>query len=302
MATVARLVLAAVTVLLPCVVAGGADSPPGQPERCTVAVIAAVGDRLFYGTGSIISPLGYILTSTTVVPAGSTSITVLSPDRLIRKGTLIKADERLELAVIRIDPPVDSSLPFFTIRNSRNARLGEVVMTVSNVFRPGWGNPELSVSVGLLSGRYSLTRQFASQPVYVGDVIETSAAANPGSDGGPLLDGSGQLIGVLSLNISNARWLGVAVPTETTLPQVEQAIRADLAARHIKLPVLPLRVVTKPARRSSPSGRPGRCGFSAPRVQSPRPLSRYTSTARRTTPGLSAHHCRSPRAAPCSNR
>ncbi len=193
-------------------------APRDLPARCSVAITAKVGAQSYFGTGSIISPLGYVLTSTTVVPPGATEIKVVSPGRFTLDGVLLKADETTELALVRVEPPKDTAFPALTIRDSKTAALGEVMMTVSNSFQLARSDGELSVSVGLLSGRYKLGRKLANQTVYLGEAIETTASTNPGSDGGPLLDGSGQLIGVLSLNASNARWLGVAVPIEVMLP------------------------------------------------------------------------------------
>lgn len=223
-------------------------APPDLPGRCTVAIRAKRAGHSFYGTGSIISSLGYVLTSTTVVPPRSDVINVVSPGRFTLAGTLLLADEKTELALVRVDPPKDKPFPAFAIRDSATTQLGEIVMTVSNSFDLARRDGELSVSVGLLSGRYKVTRKLARQPVYLGDVIETTAATNPGSDGGPLLDGSGQLIGVLSLNVSDARWLGVAVPVEIMLPRITKAIDDDLAKRKIRRRRRAVRIVRKPGR------------------------------------------------------
>ncbi|MFO7899642.1 MAG: trypsin-like peptidase domain-containing protein, partial [Planctomycetota bacterium] len=60
------------------------------------------------------------------------------------------------------------------------------------------------------------------------------------------LDGSGRLVGVLSLNVSNARWLGVAVPIEVMLDDLRKAMRADLKERGIEPPARLLDVSSSP--------------------------------------------------------
>jgi S1-C subfamily serine protease len=234
-----------ILTLAPCVHAAQI-APRELPERCTVAITAKEGNRSYFGTGSVVSPLGYVLTSTTVVPPKAKEISIVSPEHFKLKGTLLKADEKTELSLIRVEPPDGEPLPAFVIRDSDTVRLGEVVMTVSNSFQLARSAGELSVSVGLHSGRYKLTRKIALQPVYIGEVLETTAATNPGSDGGPLLDGSGRLIGVLTLNVSNARWLGAAVPINVMLPHLRTAITEDLEKRKIKPANDPLPVVKKP--------------------------------------------------------
>jgi S1-C subfamily serine protease len=80
----------------------------------------------------------------------------------------------------------------------------------------------------MISGLYKTTRNVTPQPVYVGDVIETTATMASGMDGGPLLDGSGQVIGLLSLNVSEARWLGTAVPVDAFVDRLIDAILEDM--------------------------------------------------------------------------
>jgi serine protease DegQ len=230
-----RFLLSLLLVGLGVAVSWGEElAPRDLPERCTVAITAKVGNRGYTGTGSIISSSGYVLTSTTVVPPKATEIHVVSPGYFKLKGTLVKADEKTEMALVRVDLSEGLVFPALTLRDSKTAGLGESVMTVSNSFQIARNAGELSISVGLLSGRYTLGKKLAQQTVYLGEAIETTAATNPGSDGGPLLDGSGQLIGVISLNTSNARWLGVAVPLDVILPDLKQAIDGDLKARKIE--------------------------------------------------------------------
>ncbi len=63
----------------------------------------------------------------------------------------------------------------------------------------------------MVSGLYRAENQ-GGESVYAGSAIETSAAINPGSDGGPIVDAQGQLCGIVSLNVSPLRWQGLGVP------------------------------------------------------------------------------------------
>ena len=237
-------------LLLPGMLAGKEIPARELPGRATVAITASrpqVDDTpaaSFYGTGSVISPLGYVLTSTTVVPPNCNEINIVSPGHYQLQGELVKADETTELSLIRVSPPAGVPFPHFEMRKSASVELGEVVITVANSFQSATRAGELTTSVGLMSGRYGVARSLAEQPVYLGEVVETTAATNPGSDGGPLLDGSGRVIGVLSLNVSDARWLGVAVPIEVMLEDLRTAIRNDLEQRGLEVPEELLPAVT----------------------------------------------------------
>jgi S1-C subfamily serine protease len=76
-------------------------------------------------------------------------------------------------------------------------------------------NGRASFSRGIISGTYDVTKQ--GESTYAGPVLETTAAVNPGSDGGPLVDSRGRLCGVISLGVSPLRWQGVAVPSTVLL-------------------------------------------------------------------------------------
>ena len=182
----------------------------------------------FVGTGQVIHELGYILTSTTVVPPKSTNIRVhfIGPKTL--PGRLVLADEKLELAVIKVDRPADWP-PFavLPLGDSKSARVGQTVITLGDAYSQFAASGKFITSLGILSGVYDLHRQIAAQPVYVGRVLEATATIAPGMDGGPLLDNRGRLLGIISLNVSDARWMGVAVPIDALRDRLAEVIDAD---------------------------------------------------------------------------
>ena len=81
-----------------------------------------------------------------------------------------------------------------------------------------------------VSGLYETTRIISPQSVYLGPVIETTATMAAGMDGGPLFDGGGNVIGLLSLNVHQTRWLGTAVPVDAFLDVLETALAEHGAA------------------------------------------------------------------------
>jgi S1-C subfamily serine protease len=93
--------------------------------------------------------------------------------------------------------------------------LGSLAYSASDVDRVLLTNGRASFSRGIISGGYDVVKQ--GESTYSGPVIETTAAVNPGSDGGPLVNANGQLCGVISLGVSPLRWQGVAVPTTVLL-------------------------------------------------------------------------------------
>jgi serine protease Do len=75
--------------------------------------------------------------------------------------------------------------------------------------------------VGIVSGFYRLDEDRASS-TYVGTVLETTAAVNVGMEGAPILDASGKMVGLVTLNYSPSRFLGNAIPIDELKPVIER--------------------------------------------------------------------------------
>jgi S1-C subfamily serine protease len=170
----------------------------------------ADGAASYSGTGTLVTSVGHILTSTSVVPPDAKEIEVMLPGFRPRKATLVAADAALATSLIRIE--AEAGEAFHSLPVARELpRLGELAYTASDVDRVMLTSARSSFSRGLVSGLYDVSPH--GESTYAGPAIETTAAVNPGSDGGPLVDAQGRLCGVISLGVSRLRWQGVAVPT-----------------------------------------------------------------------------------------
>jgi len=210
--------------------ANAADpAPPGTRAVADRVLAATVGissttadGASFTGTGTVLTPLGHILTSTSVVPPDATEIKVMFPGFVPRAAKLVAADASLAASLVKVDADNLACLPL--ARESPG--LGEICYTASDVDRVLLTNGRAAFSRGLVSGLYDVEKQGESP--YAGPAIETTAAVNPGSDGGPLVDSSGRLCGVISLGVSPQRWQGVAVPTAVLLAKFGPLTSADV--------------------------------------------------------------------------
>jgi S1-C subfamily serine protease len=161
----------------------------------------------YFGTGTVLSPDGYVLTSTTVVPPGIEEVYVHFTDYRVMPARVVEIKEELEGVLLKVDAtkldwlPVARAIP----------GVGEHAYTVGNADHCIRLSGHASFSAGMVSGVYEVTSG-DSQSVYTGLAIETTAAINPGQDGGPLLNASGQVVGMISLGFSESRWQGTAVP------------------------------------------------------------------------------------------
>ena len=170
--------------------------PDGKPLR-------------FTGTGAVVSPDGWIVSTTTTIPDDAAHIKVYFTDGHVRPAELKGVDEKTEGSLIKADV---KDVPFMRVSDSKDYKVGDPVYSWGNSFDSIQRDGGVSLSAGNISGMYTASSA-DSQSRYVGPVIETDAAVNPGSDGGPLTDSEGNLIGVLTLAYSRTRWLGLAIPS-----------------------------------------------------------------------------------------
>lgn len=175
-------------------------------------------EQAFYGTGVLIGPDGVLLTSTTVVPPGTTEIKVHFSDGRVVTGQMLGTYEELETAVVKVS---GSNYSYLEFGDSAGVELGQTAYTFGNPFHSISTDGQVCMSAGTVSGVYHV-KSADDQSTYRGIVIETDAAVNPGADGGPLVDHHGKLLGILSLSFSESRWLGTAVPAHLIGPIVEE--------------------------------------------------------------------------------
>lgn len=164
------------------------------------------------GSGVIISDDGFILTNEHVVgDADKLSVTLADGREFTAeiKGT----DPRSDLAVIKIDA---KNLPFAGLGDSDAVKLGQWVLAVGNPFGYILDDPEPTVTLGVVSALHrSLGRGLGRNRDY-SDLIQTDAAINPGNSGGPLVNLSGQIIGINVAIFSTSggyQGMGFAIPS-----------------------------------------------------------------------------------------
>ena len=138
------------------------------------------------GSGVIISKDGYIVTNNHVVQ-NAEQIEITLWNKNTYTAELIGTDPSTDLAVIKVDA---DDLPFLSMANSNNVKVGEWVLAVGNPF-----NLESTVTAGIISAKGRNINILRDQ-YSIESFIQTDAAVNPGNSGGALVDLSGNLIGI----------------------------------------------------------------------------------------------------------
>ncbi|MDA8413054.1 MAG: DegQ family serine endoprotease [Desulfobacteraceae bacterium] len=151
------------------------------------------------GTGFIISPDGYILTNNHVVSGADEVIVKLADGREI-KGEIKGADEKLDLALIKISEK--EKFQAADLGDSDALEVGEWVMAIGNPF-----GLSQTVTAGIVSAK---GRVIGNGPY--DDFIQTDASINPGNSGGPLFNAAGKVIGINTAIIAGGQGIGFAIP------------------------------------------------------------------------------------------
>lgn len=164
-----------------------------------VTVDSQIPDGLSCGTGCIIDKSGVILTSAHVVDIGKTVVVTMSDGQNYDAKVLKHLGDNKDIALLKIDAKKD--LKTVKLGNSSKVKVGQKVLAIGNPFG--------------FSG--TLTQGIVSRIDYAKNRIQTDAAINPGSSGGPLLNTNGDVIGINQAiynpdnNISNIG-IGFATP------------------------------------------------------------------------------------------
>jgi len=200
--------------------------PDGAPEREQFG-----GRGQGTGSGFVYDNRGHILTNNHVVESAE-KITVAFHDGTEAIATVVGTDAKADVAVIKVD---NTSYPPLPRGDSGKLRVGELVMAVGSPF-------ELSQSV--TTGIISATERNEVGINEYESFLQTDAPINPGNSGGPLVNMSGEVIGVNSAIVTGGRGndgIGFAVPIDMAANVADQLIKDGKVHRArigIKLGVL----------------------------------------------------------------
>ena len=164
-------------------------------------------EELGVGSGVIVSVNGYILTNWHVSGDKLSNCYVNLSNGKGYTGKVVWADRDLDLSIVKISM---TNLKYIELANSNSIKVGQTVYAIGN---PIGFEFQRTVTRGIISGKDRTIKLEENGKVsYMEDLIQTDATINPGNSGGPLIDETGNVIGINTVKITSAEGIGFAVP------------------------------------------------------------------------------------------
>jgi S1-C subfamily serine protease len=176
------------------------------------------------GSGFVWDDRGTVVTNFHVVE-GARSVTVTFHDQQTFEAKVVGLEPRKDIAVLKVEAPAKLLVPIHVAKGEQ-VEVGQKAIAIGNPF-----GLDHTLTTGVIS---AIGRQVqGAGGVSIRDMIQTDAAINPGNSGGPLLDSTGQLIGMNTMIYSktgSSAGIGFAVPVSTIsriVPQILKTGRAE---------------------------------------------------------------------------
>ena len=177
-----------------------------------------------FGSGIILSPDGHILTNEHVTRDAQRIIVTMN-DGTKAEASVIGSDAIYDIALLKIDA---KNLPYAPLGDSDRLAIGEWVIAIGSPFGYLLGDPQPTVTVGVVSALHRDVKSSVDAPVFQ-NMIQTDAAISPGNSGGPLVSSAGEVIGINTFIMSTPEGsipgMSFAIPINTAKSVVDEILQ-----------------------------------------------------------------------------
>ena len=187
--------------------------------------IIGTGSGFFYKKND----MGYIITNNHVIEKSSI-IKVINMNKEVYVAKLVGTDEYFDIAILSVDKEAVLQVANLGINSELN--VGDTVFTVGSPLGSKYMG---TVTKGILSGKDRMVNVSTSRGNYMMEVLQTDAAINPGNSGGPLVNLSGDVIGVNSLKLvqDEIEGMGFAIPISLVNTILDRLEKGEVITRPI---------------------------------------------------------------------
>lgn len=176
------------------------------------------------GSGFVLSDNGYLMTNAHVVE-GADAITVSLSDESTMDASIVGISSIDDLAVLRIS--TDEKLSAVSLGKSQDLKVGQKILSIGNPF--GY---DRTLSVGVVSGLGRSVKTETGKVIM--NAIQSDTAVNPGSSGGPLINGQGEVVGINSSIFSTtgtSQGISFAIPIDTAISLLPDLLKYGTVRR-----------------------------------------------------------------------
>lgn len=204
---------------------GGQTSPNGQDQSTPDSDSSAIDESQLElsgtGTGFIIDKTGYIVTNNHVISGGKViKVSITGYDEPMT-ATVVSSSSDLDIAILKVETPDGSDLPYLPIADSDSIEIGQWVLAIGNPY--GYDH---TLTMGVISATerpITIENDEGEAQVYE-HMLQTDASINPGNSGGPLLNEAGQVIGMNTAVSSEAQGIGFAIPSNIIVEYIQSHV------------------------------------------------------------------------------
>lgn len=182
-----------------------------------VAVSGISGSSESIGSGVCVASGGYILTNSHVIN-GCEDIKVYLSDTTNVKAEVLYEDTVLDLAILKIN----KSIPYLVMGDSDSVEVGEDILAVGTPLSLTLTHTFTKGIVSAVNRTIKVTSSEGSG--YMHSLIQHDASLNPGNSGGPLINSSGEVIGINTLKISGGEGIGFAIPSKSFMSLINNFV------------------------------------------------------------------------------
>lgn len=201
-------------------------------------------ERQSAGTGIILSEDGYIVTNRHVIDAATTDVSVTLSDGTELDDVEVvgrtASSDTLDIAFLKVKDTKGKKLTAAKLGDSSKVQVGDKVIAIGNAL----GQFQNTVTSGIISGygrNLEASDANGSESESLQNLFQTDTAINEGNSGGPLVDISGEVIGInTAIAAGSAENIGFAIP----INDVQGLIKSVLRSGKLERPYLGVRYVT----------------------------------------------------------
>lgn len=182
------------------------------------------------GTGFILSESGYIMTNKHVVEDAKTVNVTLSNGKTYKNVEVVGTDPLNDSAILKVSNP--ENFKPVKLGDSKTINVGQEVIVIGNAL----GEYSNSVTSGIISGTgRELIASDSTGSAYekLSDMIQTDAAINGGNSGGPIVNATGEVIGIATAYASSSQTVGFAIPIASVKGIINNVLEKGEFARAV---------------------------------------------------------------------